>query len=157
MKIKPIDITKQSRPGFTRVDLILDHRDVTWIRLGQSQLRYHEGMSAWRLGAYLGNLTDPEHDSAYLLRLPLIGVEFKGVDYGIAQVNAWIHPTDGYEFRVPDADYTPETERCVTCKGKNSHLMVDGDHYCPPHNKELYDSVRGLQVRIYMGQAPNEE
>jgi hypothetical protein len=76
---------------------------VTWLKFGEATLRKkgekHDGR--WDLEARMGlGATDFEHDTAYALRLPLVGVEFEWADHHqfrfrafVAAINLKMWPT----------------------------------------------------------------
>ena len=129
-----------------------------WLDLGAVRLQMPSTSQARGsiLDAYLGEATDGEHDSAFILSLPLIGVTFTEIHGGIASFQAWVNPNCyGFktDFHVPGPDYDPfdGSETCSHCPESEAHQMVH--NYMPPHNKELYEIVRGQPVEIYIGPA----
>ncbi len=132
-----------------------------WIKLGQTRLRLSRkdhDHGGWLLAAYLGHHSDDEHDSAFVLQLPIIGVNFIGIEYGQTILTGYIDPNlrPDQDFRVPPADYdplagAPECEYCAEHReedGVQQHLIVP---YLPPANPDLYRLVRGLPVYIATG------
>jgi hypothetical protein len=142
----------------------------TWITCGQSCLvtyRDHPD-GRWVLKAYLsGGATDFEHDSAYAFRLPLVGVQFEGVDYQQTRLNAWVDPTLRSEFeltsfRVPRPGYNPmKHPDAVKCKDKRcggKHIIVPEGFYAgAPFDSELYNHVKGRQVNILISPVVKNE
>jgi hypothetical protein len=106
-------ITRDTDKCRTTVALYLDgYTRTPWLRFGQAQLssqsERHTGRS--RLEARMtAGVTDFEHDSAYALRLPLIGVQFDGllVRYHTTFLIGWIDPDAEEDFHVPGPGYDP--------------------------------------------------
>jgi hypothetical protein len=140
-----------------------------WLLLGEANLEPLERMDSrvWWLKAYLGARsakegvpTDFEHDSAYVCRLPLIGVEMRGVRYNRTVVSAWVESNDPDDFHVPLPGYDPRThERSFLCEeecctgtptedGGGAHIIVPEGFYVPPFEPELFEAVKGQQVEI---------
>lgn len=141
--------------------------DTKWLILGSASIvrrggDRHEGQ--WSLQARMDS-TDFEHDSAYVLQLPLIGLQLDGlaVYNHHAHFVAWVDPNNPGDFHVPSPGYDPRKEegahRCKhpQClkddKGKKieAHIVVPEGFYVPPFNLELYKMVRGKKVEIRMG------
>lgn len=161
-------ITRHPELCRTTVVIRLDWQtQVKWLVFGQAQLQRNERTKECTLKAYLPEgVTDFEHDSAYALRLPLIGWEFDSVYYHLCSFNAWIDPNIDTEsdFRVPRPGYNPmehpEAERCEgggRCDGP--HIIVPESMYGgPPFDPDLYQAVRGKRVEVQIGAAyPDEE
>lgn len=160
-------ITRDADKCRTTVALYLDgYTRTPWLRFGQAQLssqsERHTGRS--RLEARMtAGVTDFEHDSAYALRLPLIGVQFDGllVRYHTTFLIGWIDPDAEEDFRVPGPSYDPaklqDAHRCrdVRCLKDNpdGHIIVPEGYYVPPHNPKLYKLVAGKRVEIAIGPA----
>jgi hypothetical protein len=114
---------------------------------------------------------DPEHDTAYALRLPLIGVEFEWADHHQFRFHGYVEPgldpTDRHNtFHVPLPGYDPTTHpKAETCNGKKNckwgdgkkHVIVPEGFYVPSFNPELYKLVAGKRVVILMGKAPSKK
>jgi len=134
---------------------------VEWLVLGAPQIRFFENKKTWWLSAYMNQgATDFEEDSAYALRLPLIGVTFDGVEYGATRLVAWVDPAGLDEFHVPaSSDYDPtkhpDTVMCTKCK--KPHPIVPEDFYVPPRDKALFKKVRGQRVIIHIGPVWDED
>jgi hypothetical protein len=130
---------------------------VTWLKIGEARLRSARDGRAdgrWLLEAYLtAGTTDFEHDSAYAIRLPLIGVQFEGVDYHATRVSAWVDPGNDFEdFHVPRPGYNPmalpNAEKCTDKRCEEPHVIVPEGFYVPPFDADLYAAVRGKRVEI---------
>jgi hypothetical protein len=97
-----------------------------------------------------GRAVDFEHDRAYALWLPLIGVQVDSVYHGMVDFMGWIHPNSLDDFRVPPAGYDPvghpETVTCTQCD--EPHPIIPEGFYTPPTNEALYERVRGQKVKI---------
>jgi hypothetical protein len=152
-------ITRDATKVRTTVTLDASGGRVPWILCGMADLRvWSEPKRKWRLSAYLkAGTTDFEHDSAYAFCLPLVGVTFESIYYGVTTAVAWIGGDDDAEcdFRVPGPGYDPltlpGTVRCSSCRGKNSHAIVPEHHYQPPPEPGLFALVRGCRVEIVTG------
>ena len=107
------DIGRASDCCLTVVTLYLDwETKLRWLVLGESRLRTQRDRpdGRWRLEALLkAGVTDFEHDSAYALGLPLIGVHFDGIEYHQTKLTAWIDPNEANGFHVPKPGYNPMT------------------------------------------------
>ena len=135
-------------------------RDEPWIHLGQVSFR-NIGKGKADLIARM-DATDFEHDSAYVIVLPIIGLRLDEVYYHQTILEGWICPEDGPDnFHVPSSsDYDPtklpdayicEDERC------NRHPIVPEGYYVPPFDEKLFNRVRGCRVKIYLGPAKDFE
>lgn len=148
-------ITRRSKTRQTCVDLHVDGRRIPWLRCGEANLRYFERPMSWQLGAYLSRATDPEHDSAYALRLPLVGLTCTSVLDHVTTCNAWVAADADRDFHVPRPGYDPahhaDAVVCGTCKPK--HRIVPEGFYVPPFDGVLYRAVSGLRVTIEIGPA----
>ena len=161
MKIEHIDLRKICR----ETDLVevkvsfmdYDHRGEPWITLGQASLR-KSGRGGWELFARM-DATDFEHDSAYAINLPLIGLELDSVYYNRCNFVAWVNPNLGEldpNFRVPtSSDYDPtKLEDAYMCEMdgcEKSHPVVPENYYQPPFNRKLFEKVRGKKAEISFG------
>lgn len=143
-------ITRDPHVSTCRVDLEVLGARKPWLAFGTPMLeRGREGR--WVLKAHLRDgATDGEHDSAYALKLPLVGLEFTYTLYGHFYFRAFVSAEEPGDFRVPHASYDPfvGAQRCRTCKGKYSHAFCD---FLPPAEPGLYEAVAGLPVVISAG------
>ncbi len=141
---------------------------IEWLVLGQTQLRYSEGSQKYVLSAYLTEgATDFEHDSAYAFSLPLIGFTFdNSIEYSRVRGNAWVDPGDDEGlFRVPRPGYNPMKHPDTTmCNSKNCNwrdgphpIIPEGFYAGPPHDRDLYNLVRGKRVTLSIGPLFREE
>lgn len=171
-------ITRRPDRFLTTVDIDLgwdeesgDRSKIRWLTFGECELRTDSKRSA-RLEAHLkGSTCDFEHDTAWALRLPLIGLQLAdvGVWHSRTHFTAWVDPDAGGsmpDFHVPRPGYNPmahpEAEICdgiydekkrKYCKwneGKK-HIIVPEGFYVPPFDRELYEVVRGKRVEISTG------
>ena len=130
-EIKLVDLRHLCRDTSTCVCYVtlLDaqYRRTLWIKLGQVSLRKFgdRGVPWWWLEAYMtAGVTDPEHDSAYALKLPLVGVTFGDVHYHQQTVKAIIAPHKEREFHVPPPGYAPKTWACWLGSRRNSYAVL---------------------------------
>lgn len=151
---------------------------VTWLRFGEATLRTNDRRDGkWNLEARMGHgATDPEHDSAFVLRLPLIGVEFEWADWHMFRFHGYVDPSldpnDKHNgFHVPRPGYDPTKHpKAEKCSGKydgkknyckwgdgEEHIIVPEGFYVPPLDAELYKLVAGKRVTLIMGKAPDDE
>lgn len=175
--IVPTDLVKISRRPKscrTEVTLFLDSfgdRTQKWLIFGEGHLerKGERWPGRWLLKAYLPyGVCDVEHDSAGLLRLPLVGVEAQGVMYHASTFEGWIDPNldDKFDeglFRIPPSGYNPmKLPGATTCPGVynekkglyckwnegKKHIIVPQGYYLPPIDTALYEAVRGKRVSI---------
>ena len=124
-----------------------------WLLMGRANLRpsgNDHRPGCWELSAYM-NATDPYHDQAYALRLPLVGVGFERIESGGLWVHAYVDGSNPEMFVVPPPGYAPTMRKCKDrdCQTKaQRHLLVDEDTYVPTHDAALYEAVRGKLVEI---------
>lgn len=157
MRLAEIDLRPISRESdklyckvFARGD---DYEEVCWLTLGAASLQSrNEGQMSLiaRMDA-----TDFEHDSAYVIVLPLIGVALDSVHNHITRLTAWVDPDAANTFSVPSTGYDPTTHkdahRCEEERCAEPHWIVPEGYYTPPHDKKLYAQVRGKRVTILFG------
>lgn len=158
-------ITRRSDSCLTTVTVHLDWQTrLRWLVFGEAQIQRLK--RNFLLKAYLpAGVTDFEHDSAYALRLPLVGLELDDllVNYQQTHLVAFVDPSEPKDFRVPRAGYDPlKMDGTVTCSHgeckKSPHLIVPEGHYAgPPFDRELYEAVRGKRVEIVAGPAPSKK
>lgn len=135
-----------------------------WLKLGEVRLNSRAGHNRhlWRFDSYLGEHTDFEHDSAHILRMELIGVEFESLYYGQTILTGFINPNldvnnDFDTFNVPSESYDPfaGAKDCEDCKGQDNesqpHKVVVEEHYIPPNNPDLYEKIKGKRIEIRTG------
>lgn len=156
-------ITRDSRTQRTVVTVHLDWQTrATWLVFGQGRLRFFEKKHTWQLAAFLKDgASDFEHDSAFALQLPLIGLQFEGTEYHQSTFVAWVDPNGDepfQDFRVPRPGYNPMKHKdAILCrKGRckeEPHIMVPEGFYVPKYDPELYRAVRGKKVEISIGPA----
>ena len=157
MKLEEIDlrpISRDSEKLYCKVYLRDENYDeARWLILGCASLR--ETSDGQQLIARM-DATDFEHDSAYVIVLPLIGVTFQSIHNHTVTLTAWIDPDAASDFSVPQTGYDPTKHKDAyiceegRCK-EHPHPMVPEGYYTPPHNRKLYDAVRGKRVKIHFG------
>ena len=162
---------------------VADESRFTWLLLGECQIRrIDRDTGRHRLEAHLrDHACDEEHDTAYALRLPLIGLSLAdlGVHDSTVHFVAWVDPNAaddhdpaGPDFHVPLPGYNPmahpkatecagihDKRRRLYCKwgdGKK-HIIVPSGFYVPPFDAALYKAVRGRRVDIAIGPVLPEE
>ena len=157
--IPTLDLRKYCRSSDvveTNVFLKWDWRsqhEFLWLKLGEVRLNQRESSHnrhLWRFDAYLEEATDFEHDSAYILRMELIGVTFESLYYGRTNITAFINPNldlnENFDtFNVPSEGYDPYAE------GKQPHKVVVEGNYLPPNNPDLYEKIKGKRIEIRTG------
>lgn len=142
---------------------------IIWLTFGEASLRTGDRRDGrWNLEARMGHgATDFEHDTAFALRLPLIGVEFEWADHHTFRFHGYVDPSldpNFPNFHVPSPGYDPtkhaNAERCSggkDCKwGGAEHIIVPEGLYVPPFNPHLYKLVAGKRVDIVLGKAPDD-
>lgn len=131
-----------------------------WIRAGQAEIRIEDRSSRFTVRMTEG-VTDQEHDSAYVLQLPLIGVKFTHVWSHQACFTCWVDPNDEEGFHVPDAGYDPTKHKdAYQCDNKKycddvGHWVVP--YFVPPVNRKLYELMRGKKLEIMLSPVYPEE
>jgi len=137
-------------------------KNITWLEFGEVQLRSTGRESGadgcYELRAYLlENVVDFEHDSAYALSLPLIGVRLgpMAVHYHQVSLCGWIDPNVDDNFRVPRPKYNPMA-LADTRRDKELTIVPEG-FYLPPFDVELYKAVRGKKVEITISPVYKDE
>jgi hypothetical protein len=168
-RVEPVDlrpITRHTDKVVTRVylcDEFGNHQRV-WLTMGQCKLMrpIPRNQMRWWLGAHLDGATDFEHDSAYALRLPLLGLSFEMLEMGMAWFHAIVDPNNSDDFCVPPPGYNPmEHEEAYFCEEghckKNPHIIVPEGFFVPPRNPELHAKVACRHVLITVGIAYPEE
>ena len=147
-----VSVSRGKESTLTTVSVNLDYQEFPWIRTGAAQLTRNRDKS-WLLSCYAEkNLADPEHDSIWIVRLELIGLEFDSAYYGVTEFNAWISP-DPENFHVPDPGYNPkEAAKECTCCATPSLIVPEG-MYVPKFNQELFEKLRGVRVTVRIGPA----
>ncbi len=150
-------ISRDADKCLTIVTLGEDSSSFVWLKFGQlSRINVHKRSTLLR--AYLPEgTTDFEHDSAYLLSLPVIGLAFDDIFYHQVSFSAWVDPNGFEDFRVPRPGYNPlEHPNAVKCPAKECskepHIIVPEGHYAgPPPDVELFRAVAGKRVTIMVG------
>lgn len=156
-KIEEIDLTKVTRPGMV-TSIIVGPRweRKKWITCGLVNIS-KSGESV-ELAARAGyGITDFEHDSAYIFRIPLLYVNFEFIDSGRMYFNGMIGGDDPKDLRVPDSGaYDPYklegATRCTHCKGEEKgHLIVPEGYWSgPPANPAAWKALFGQRIEISM-------
>ena len=166
MDFRPL--SRNSDKILTTIILYTDHERSEWIKLGEIMLRERGNnfKGIWQLSAYLLEATDFEHDSAHLLKMELVGVEFTAVEYGQTRFEGFIRGDMEDDFRVGGPDYNPlalpETKQCKGtkkdyCKRGEPHPIVPEGYYVPPVNAELFNIVRGRRIEVITGPVRTKE
>ena len=154
-----------------------DRQRVPWLKLGKVSLRQKRDYDPhrWELSARMGAdkpgygvPTDFEHDTPYVVCLPLVGVHLVRVASGYTWVTGFITTEAGYsneedtDFKVPHEGYDPrkhpescdcEDTQCISVPledGGGPHTIIPEDFYTPPFNSELFQKVKGYRVEILM-------
>src|SRR5512135_114933 len=168
--VETIDVIKLCRNpkrAFCSVWLYPDwdrRNKIEWIRLGEASLRPSRDNAdgRWTLDARMaGGVTDFEHDTAYVIKLPLIGVGFDGlaIHYTRIHLIGWVDPNELEDFRVPPPGYDPVKDPgTYSCKDKRcleehpkGHPIIPEGMWLPKPNEELFRRVAGKRVEIIMG------
>ena len=119
-----------------------DREAYTCLVLGSTNLVHNERLDTWRFSARVRDgATDGEHDSAYAIRMPLIGVRLDNVNCGTTCITGWVDPVVDNDrrgdFRVPPLGYDPfaGSTRCDTCT--DAHRIVAEGLWLPPFDKAI--------------------
>lgn len=171
-KVEKTDLRAITRNPRAHTQIYIARRDAEGRRDRKLWLEFGELSRIWRreddgrvlLGTYLGfGATDFEHNSAYVLRLPVIGMQFADLRYHMTIFNAWVDPDGQDEFRVPSPGYNPLTHpkamRCDPCPYNDPpHTIVpEGLYGGAPFNPELFRAVAGCPIQIHIGVRRDEE
>lgn len=131
------------------------NKTLTWLTFGAANLQDRKS-GTWSLDARFGyGVTDFEHDSAYILSLPLIGLALGGLGVYLHEAHfiAWVDPNDFEGFHVPRPGYDPrkhkDTEICQECEEK--HSVLPEGFFTPKPDRDLWNLVRGKKVEISIG------
>lgn len=161
-------ITRNADRCETRVRIHMDwDTRIDWLVFGQAQIRHrsseHDGR--WRLEARMGfGATDQEEDSAYALRLPIVGLQIgpMAVNYHTTHFIAWVDADGMDDFHVPIPGYNPishpDTTKCTSkgCEPKGHPILPEG-FYVPPFEEDLYRMVAGQRIEIFIGTVVEED
>lgn len=148
-------ITRNPHQSLTTIYIETEMRRLEkWLAFGETNIS--SDRNGTLLSAFLQEgVTDFEHDSAYALRLPLIGLTIDMVRYSTCVLTAWIDPNDSHNFAVPPPGYNPmndpQAEQCSSEYCKDPHIIVPEHLYVPLFDQELYEAVRGKKVEIRIG------
>jgi hypothetical protein len=138
--LQRLDFSALARGGLTTVKTYIDivnddYRSKPWLILGEVKTHYHNELHRWTLDAPANREiwdAGSDHDGVFLVRLSLVGLEFKGAYLGSIHLVGWIDAIDHEDFRVPSS---------TTVKRKNAP-------YVPASNPKLWERVRGRRVEI---------
>jgi hypothetical protein len=122
-------ISRASDRSTTKVDLIVDYVAYPWIVAGECNLReVHQSYELYVRA--IDGLTDAEHDSAYAIILPLVGVKLLSVQRHEVTLVAWINAENSNNFRVPNAKYDPTMlPGAFTCTACDEHHLIVPEAY----------------------------
>lgn len=160
--VKPTDlraITRRADSCLTTVTLHMAwNLNLEWLTFGEANIRRVANEGSDELIARIGDdVTDDEHDAAYALILPLIGLRFRRLDYHVAHFEAWVDPNPE-SFRVPRQAYDPakdpQAHKCTSKSCGTPHIIVPADLYQPPRDPELHALVAGKRVSLAIEQPP---
>lgn len=160
-------ITRNADSCLTLVSLVHpSSENQLWLMFGEAHIR--ECKPKHELCAYLHEgATDMEHDSAWALRVPLIGLTYQSVAYHTLTCQAWVAPWEDAPFRedmrvpLPGQDYwSLAFER--QCREKTCCVDDDGNFdkkhpghpitkYLPDPANKLHRLLGGRLVEIQMG------
>lgn len=150
-----MDLRPFTRPGMVTAVMFEEPGERReWFTAGRADLRQEAMGGTELLIRYAGGVTDFEHDLAFALRLPLIGLKFETCYNGAVEFSAWVDPRNERGFRVPavpvDPAALPGTVMCDNEQCGNPHPIVPEGWYAPPHDPALFAQVAGRRVKIVM-------
>lgn len=165
-QLKPIDLTAISRTSdllFTQItfedfDLKealsyekdgVKHQGV-WLKFGECCLS-NEGRSCYIGGRIHNDIRDFEHDTPYVVRINLVGLQYLFTDHHISHFEAHITPNpedihiypEGFDPKAVEGSW--ECDRC-----DNKHLMLPDGYFTAPQY-ELAHVVAGKRISIAFG------
>jgi len=124
-----------------------------WLEFGQCSI-VNENNNCFIGGRMRDGITDFEHDSCYVVRIDLIGLQYKYTHNHVSTFDAWL-TTNPKEIRIHSSDFRPENlegpdgpYQCEECSPR--HLILPEGYYVPP----MYEQARivaGQQVVITTG------
>lgn len=122
-----------------------------WLEFGECQIT-NEGRNCF-LGARIRDgITDFEHDSCYVARIELVGLQYKFTANHVTYLEANVTPRHE-DILIYEPDFVPEkikgSWKCKE-KGCDKHLMLPDGYFCPPIYKNAR-VVAGRRVSISMG------
>jgi hypothetical protein len=129
-----------------------------WISCGSVDLRAPTGPSPWMLNARAKEgITDFEHDSAYIFRIPVVGVELSFISNGYTYLKGYIGG-DVDDLRVPmETGYDPlklkGTKTCKSCK-KPHPIVEEGFWAGPKCTHKDWLALVSRRIEICFGPAP---
>lgn len=126
-------------------------RGANWLEFGECNIT-NEGRNCFIGGRIRDGITDFEHDSCYVVRLELVGLQYKFTNHHVTYLEAHLSPDpDGIRIHAPD--FEPEkVEGSWRCKEKHcdKHLMLPDGYFSPPIYP-LARVVAGKRVSIMLG------
>lgn len=160
-------LTIVSFQRYARGGMEAEYGDGYWLLFGQAQLRRSESDDVVELGARMGmGATDFEHDSSWVVKLPLIGFAYDSLHYHILEAHGWVQPCTPLSARdqdlrvpLPGQDYYKdafETDcKLAQCRqgedGKFKSVSHPITKYIPEYNISLHRRVSGRRVSIQVG------
>jgi hypothetical protein len=160
--VKPTDLRAITRRADSCLTTVIVHMawnvNLEWLTFGEANIRHIANEGSDELIARIGDgVTDDEHDAAYALILPLIGLRFHRLDYHTVHFEAWVDPNPE-SFRVPRHGYDPaKNTQAHLCTSKTCHvphIVVPVDGYQPPRDLGLHALVAGKRISIAVAQPP---
>ncbi len=152
--MKKIDLRRISRRSDvvqTTVLIFEEFQKHEWIVFGEANISLHGDTHILKAYGPKG-WTDFEHDSIYVLKLPLVGLHLDSmmVSYHQTHLTGWIASTED-DFRIPAENYDVDkvAKPCKECE--DHHMMVPEGYYVPKKNKNLFEAMRGKKVSIIIG------
>jgi len=162
--LEHLDFRKISRdPGRCKTTIMTEDEEgslTPWITLGAVDImpvNSSRSPREWILKAHLPyGVTDNEHDSAYVLYLPLVGFETNFIRSNRVVFAAFIAGDVERirDFRVPPQDYAPmsdpDTYMCEQCKDGPHPIISSFLPENTPKNVRLFKRMRGKRIEIYL-------
>ena len=159
LKLEALDlraVTRDSNRAFCYIQLDADHEGMKpWIECGRIEIQSRGEKFPQLLAARADyGVTDFEHDSAYIFRIPVVGVRLDMVYQGGTTLVCWI-AGDADDLRVPtSSDYDPTklpgAFRCTDCE-KHHDMVPEGAYAGPPPDPKLFALLVGRRLEIRFG------
>lgn len=165
MKIPQLDLRPLTRSSDRVSCIVLIKNDagrtIPWIRMGEVSLRHHEYDNFHMLASrYTDGVTDFEHDSAWAIQLPIIGLTAPvSFDYSVMRFSGIIPPARSFAryFHVPKEAVSPSkiegAQLCDRCGMK--HWIVP--RFVPEPNIQLNKMMEGEKIEFIISYIGSDE
>lgn len=125
-----------------------------WLEFGECQLHSDSGQgsrSCYLRAPIRDGITDFEHDTALIIHLGLIGLQYEFTHSHVSHFKAHI-TTNPKDIQIYSPDFEPEkVEGAWMCEECDDHHWMLPDGYYVPPMYELAHVVAGKRINITMG------